>query len=136
MSKKVLKIRFGLTEQKLIICLTKKAYSKEMKKLGCIDSVNAGGVTTNMHIPGKHNLYIVGMNENILKDNDMSDYERVSQYKALLVHELNHVVTYHMNYFRFDCDEYRSTLLQYLYIDTIRFVDHFLEDLGEKKNEK
>lgn len=135
MSKKVLELKFGLTQQSLTLCLTNKAYRKTFKKItGSAENMTAGGICTVLSMPGKHDRYIIGLNaEDILCD---LDYNSISQYKGLLVHELNHLVTYHMNYFNFKCDEYRSTLLQYLYNDTIRFVDHYLDYLGEEQNEK
>jgi len=124
--KNVRRIKFGLMVQDLSLCLTNKAYTKEMKRLGAEDQkINIDGVCTRLVKPNMYNRYVIGVhigtNSNILS------------IKALLVHELNHLVTNHMNEFNFSCDEYRASLLQFVYADTITFVDDFFLKMSRKK---
>lgn len=46
--------------------------------------------------------------------------------KSTVVHELSHAVTEIMNYFGFDCDEFRSYTLQWLYVEIIPFLDSLI----------
>jgi hypothetical protein len=121
MGKKVLRITFGLSKQRLSLCLTKNSYTKEMKKLASIDNdtFQHACTTTIFGEDIEDDRYVMGLNT------DVANYTTL-QIEALLVHELNHVVTRHMDFHSFNCDEYRSTLLQQLYIDTKPFLDNYL----------
>ena len=130
MSKKVLRIKFGLSKQRLSVCLTKNSYTKEMKKLAHIenDTFEHACTTTIFGEGIDDDRYVIGLNTDI-------DNYSILQIEALLVHELNHVVTRHMVFHSFNCDEYRSTLLQQLYIDIKPFLDNYLNKRINKPHE-
>ncbi len=128
MSKKVLRISIPMGNQDVSICLSRKAFAKEMLKLGANKqdtSIGKHGCCMAFEKIGKDDRYVIGI------DADIKKYT-VLGIKALVVHELNHLVTYHMDYFGFRCDEYRSTLLQQLYIDVIPFLDNHIDLSGKK----
>lgn len=115
------RLEFGLTKQRVSICFNKDSYSKEMKDLAYLDNdtFHHACCTTIFGEGIEDDRYVIGINA------DIKLYS-VLQIEALLIHELNHLVTKHMIFHSFTCDEYRSTLLQQLYIDIKPYLDNYL----------
>ena len=123
MSKKILRLKIPMGNQDVSVCLTRKAFAKEMLKLGASESnttMGKHGCCMAFEKAGEDDRYVIGL------DADIEKYTTLG-IKALLVHELSHLVTYHMEFFGFRCDEYRATLTQQLYIDIIPFLDNFID---------
>ena len=81
-------------------------------------SGTSSGVTLFMENGGEHDVNI-GIDVKGLVKKGVG-YKRI---KALLVHELSHAVTDIMRFHGFDCDEFRSYLLGYIYEQSVGLID-------------
>ena len=84
---------------------------------GLNDYISKGGISTEIS-DDKKNIYeiVVGIKK----------HKNIYSLKGLLVHELSHAVTQLMKRFNFNCDEFRSYTLQWLYQEFIPTLDNIL----------
>ncbi len=125
MVKEAILINLNLTDTDVFICFSNNAYRKVFNHLvGNYEDMHADGLTTEIKNSRTDKIsYIIGL------QCDFDRYDLLNT-KALLVHELSHMITMYMRDFNFDCDEFRSVLLQHLYIESISALDKYYD----KKN--
>ena len=130
MSKKVLRTTIGVNKQELIVCLTKKSYTKEINKLCNVDDVTFdNSCTATLYGDNiEDNTYIIGINA------DTNMYS-ILQIEAFLINELTEVVDRHISTNDIDCNKYKSAVLQQLYMETKPFLDNYLSKKIAKKDE-
>jgi hypothetical protein len=128
-AKEAIVINLNLTDTNVFICFNSNAYSKVYNSLvGDYEDLHTDGVTTEiMNTRTKKISYIIGL------QCDFDTYDLINT-KALLVHELSHLVTMHMKVFNFNCDEFRSVLLQHLYLETIPALDNYYDKKNNTSN--
>jgi len=117
--KNILTIEHQLTQIPITFCYNEKTFKKYCKKILKAKNhfMDSGGVCETWETDGKVS-YVVGMKA----------IDDIYSYKALLVHELNHVVTNLMKFSKIEDDEYRSYTLQWLYLEIMPFLDNLLRD--------
>ena len=111
--KNKLKIQLQTIPSNVFFTIGVKAHDKFFKKIGMKETLDTSGATYSI-IDGVevHTILIaISVKEDILVE------------KGLIVHEINHAVSYIMLEHGFKCDEFRSYLFQYLYMDIIKFYD-------------
>jgi len=109
-----IKLIHQATETNITFCYGAKAYSKYMKKQhGLIEHIEKGAITTILTDNTGKYCIVVGIKK----------LENISVLKALIVHELSHVVTELMIEYNFKCDEFRSYTLQWLYLEIMTSLD-------------
>ena len=120
LNKKVLELNHQLTNTKIVFCYGQKSYKKYInKEFGIKDRIVSDAITTIISHSATGDLVIVvGVKKHI----------NIYSLKALIVHELSHVVTELMKEFKFDCDEFRSYTIQWLYLEIIYFVDNLIKE--------
>lgn len=118
----MLRLDHQLTSTPISICYGEKAYKKLMSRDYNLfdESISKSAVTTILtnNKTGQYSI-VVGINK----------CDDVYQLKALIVHELSHVVTELMSEFGFTCDEFRSYMLQWLYQEIMLFIDKLLKTI-------
>lgn len=113
--KNTLKLTVQLTGTPITICRTRKAYDKHMRKhkLDPSDYTELCiGVVTELEHPDGGYQIVVGLAE----DDDPLELA------CTVVHELSHVVTAIMTRCGMVCDETRSYMLEWLYMETIQWL--------------
>lgn len=114
--KNVLELEFQLTKTKIVFCYGNKAYNKYIQlQFGIEERIAWSGCSIELTNKDIYQI-VIGVKK----------YKDIYALKALLVHELNHTVSQLMEYFGFDCDEFRSYTLQLLYQEIIPFLDNIL----------
>ena len=107
----VLKMEFQLTQARIVFCYGTKAYSKYIRKrFGVDEKIEWSGCSLEF-VDGYE--IVVGVRK----------YKDIYALRALIVHELSHAVSQLMEYYNFNCDELTSYTLQWLYKDTMIFID-------------
>ena len=112
---KVKELTHQATGTKITFCYGEKVYTKYVKKeFDYYEEIKADGVTTTF-INNKTDEFAIVVGVKKFKD--------IYALKGLVVHELSHVVSLLMKEFDFDCDEFRSYTLQWLYLEVMVFLD-------------
>jgi len=111
--KNKLKIQLQTIPSNVIFTIGKKAHDKVLKKLGIGDTLETSGVTYSLLLKDEVHTVLIAVS---VKADILSE-------KALIVHEISHAVTHIMDEHGFRCDEFRSYLCQYLYIDIMKFYE-------------
>lgn len=120
-NKNIINISSDIVPCDVYFCYGKKSYNNNMdyyREEGFkINDVSSDAVCTFLrdHKEGISKIYI-----SIPKFKKGTD---IYSYKSLAVHELSHAVSFIMEEFGFKCDEFRSYLLQKLYIDAMVYLD-------------
>lgn len=119
--KKTLKIKEHLTNTDIYICYGNEDYQKIQKKLniGQKQELLSNGYASEITYKDDNSLncYLVGINDNT---------KNIYHIKSTITHELSHIVTYMMNRYNIQDDEFRSYLLGYLYEKTMVWFDKVL----------
>jgi hypothetical protein len=108
----------SMSDIETIFCYGDAAHNEVcLKYLKELQPINYGGLCT-----------LVTHNDNykiIIGVKSQEDIPELSllMIKAAIVHELSHAVTYHMNYMDIKDDEYRSYLLQRLYLTFMSYLN-------------
>lgn len=116
---KYTKIKEHLTNTDIYICYGKESYNLIQKKLNIVNKkeLDKNGFADEIQFDSGYVCYIVSVNDNT---------ENILHIKSTIVHELSHIVSYIMDRFGFECDEFRSYLLSYLYEYSMVFIDKLL----------
>ena len=115
--KNVLNLQLQLTQTNISFCYGEKAYSKFMKKEHMLGyELENAGVTQTLVKSNGNFCIVVGV----------KTQENIYDLKGIIVHELSHTISEWMLHFGIDCDETRSYSLQFLYIETMTFLDDIL----------
>ena len=121
--KNVLELIHQPTGTMITFCYSAKAHREYMKEQFSQDDELYCGGRCNIVTKGSEFRLVVSIRKN--KD--------VYALKALMVHELSHCVTELMNEYNFDCDEFRSYTLQWLYQEIMPSLDARLQKDYKKK---
>ena len=114
------------TTTKIAFCYGAKAYSKYIKaQFGIKEQIEWCGCSTELTNSDKYEI-VIGIKK----------YKDVYALKALLVHELSHTVSQLMEYYNFECDEFRSYTLQWLYQEIMPALDARLLKDSIKRDKK
>ncbi len=90
----------------------KKAKEYAKKQYGVKLRLDTEGSCVEIVDEGKHDILVVlGKSRNIVGQ------------KGLLVHEISHAVSFIMDWYNVECDEFRSYAVQYLYGEMISEID-------------
>jgi hypothetical protein len=113
-----LTIELDMLHEEVIFCYGNEAYNQVIKNMTGEDHhhIVKDGVSSTF-TKGRENKYVIGC---IKKPDNIS----LLNYKGLIVHEISHCVTSIITDTGIDNDEFRSTILQYLYCKIINFVDN------------
>ena len=99
------------------ICYGYEKYKKVMRsKYGIADSLDSDGTCTILSKKDEPLSIVIGVRK----------VDNIHSLKGMLVHELNHAVTAIMDKYEFSCDEFRSYTLQWLYQETMSWLDNKL----------
>jgi hypothetical protein len=111
----------SLSNNETIFCYGDAAHNEVcLKYLKELQPINYGGLCTLISHKGEYKI-IIG----IKSQEDIPELSLL-MIKANIVHELSHAVTYHMKYMGIEDDEYRSYLLQRLYLTFMSYLDSIL----------
>ena len=125
--RKYTKIKEHLTNADIYICYGKESYNLIQKKLNIVNKkeLDKNGFADEIQFDSGYVCYIVSVNDNT---------ENILHIKSTIVHELSHIVSYIMDRFGFECDEFRSYLLSYLYEYSMVFIDKLLTKDNNEDN--
>lgn len=101
---KNLHLRIDFIDVNIVFIHSKKRYKKYTKKHNINQVMETSGMTT-----------VITRYDNISFILSICKFDNIYAAKALIVHEISHIVTEIMAYFNFNCDETRSYLIQYIY---------------------
>lgn len=119
--KKIKKIKIAMLGTNLILTYGRQNYTKYFKDTYGIDKTfEKGGVNTTLEGEDLNGKIIF---ENVI---GLTESDDILGVKGMLVHELNHTVTSIMKQYDIEDDEFRSYLLQYLYLKSVKFLDKIL----------
>ena len=118
--KNILELNHQPTNCKIAFCYGEKAYSKYLKKVYLINNELDTSATC---LELTHNTFGFSLVLGVKYFKNINIYE----IKALIVHEISHAVSFIMEYYNFNCDEFRSYTFQWLYIEIMPFLDNLLE---------
>jgi hypothetical protein len=126
----VKKITIDITNTPIYLAIGEKEFEDIQKKHSKSEliTIGGGGKMLSIHYTEDNSLsfILIGLNSNL----------DVYEMKALLVHELSHAVTtYFLNY-GFNDDELRSYLLQYLYLQFVKYIDQQLSKIVKAESVK
>ncbi|AIT09092.1 hypothetical protein LO80_03310 [Candidatus Francisella endociliophora] len=107
-------IKFEITNHDIYFCYGFKNFKKVQKKLGFNYDVSKYGGATAFNEETKQ--IVIGVDK----------YDDIYEVKALIVHELSHCVTVIMESMDSNCDEFRSYVLQWLYIEIMKYFDDLI----------
>ena len=118
MNKNICTLIHQCTGTPITFCYGEEAYKKYLeKKYKTKEDLLTDAQTTILIRDNKLSIVIVICDNKIIN---------IYEQKALIVHELNHAVTELMDHFSFNCDEFRSYTLQWLYLEFMPFFDKLL----------
>lgn len=105
-------IELGFVPSDITFVYGRKNYYKLLKKLRVDVPLDGSGVAISLETNQGH-LVLVGMEE--IPDTYVE--------KSIIVHEISHAVSLIMETHGFECDEFRSYLLQHIYLQIMPFYD-------------
>lgn len=108
----------SMSEIETILCYGTVAHDKVcLKYLDELQPIRFGGLCTLITYNYRCKI-IIG-----IKSQEDDPELSILKIKAILVHELSHAVTYYMQDMNINDDEYRSYLLQRLYLEFMSYLD-------------
>lgn len=126
--KKAQKVVHQVTGTQIVFCYGAKTYTQYIKNnFGLDEHISKSGVSTEI-INEKENKYaiVIGIRK----------HKNIYSLKGLLIHELSHTVSQLMQQYGFNCDEVRSTTLQWLYQKFVPALDEILLKESIKRDKK
>lgn len=124
--KNTMNIIHQTTGTPIAFCYGAKAYKKYMKKHYGLDEEIPHTACT-MILTKKNTFSLVIGTKKL---------ENIYQLKGVITHELSHTVTELMQYYGFECDEFRSYTLQWLYQEIMPALDEKLLKDSIKRDKK
>ena len=105
---KTIELTHQITDAKIIFCYGNEAYKNYVNKRFDVNWEIIGAAVCSEVVDEKTEDYVLVIG---LHEHDDDKYQEAS----LLVHEMNHAVTFLVETYGFECDEFRSYTLQWLY---------------------
>ena len=115
--KNTIELVHQLTCTKITFCYGNKAYSKYMKEQFNEDDFISGHGRCTTAVSSTEFRLVIGVRK--IKD--------IYSLKSMVIHELSHAVTELMDEYNFNCDEFRSYTLQWLYCEIMPSLDAKIE---------
>ena len=107
------KMKIDMLNTNIVLVVGKNKAKKYAKKEYDVElELNTEGSCIEIVDDGKHDILVVlGKSRDIIGQ------------KGLLVHEISHAISFIMDWYNIECDEFRSYAVQYLYGEMVRKID-------------